>query len=751
MAHGKALTRREFMEVAGAAAATVAFADSLWSKLFASQFQPAKGLATAQTLITSCAICDSVCGMRATVVDGTLKFVEGLPEDLHGGGKLCAKGKSAPGVVYDPDRLKYPMKRTNPTKGLGVDPGWVRISWNEALDLVANKLLETIQNYGRDAVLILSRPKPDVWMRFVNAIGTPNRVDHLDTCYQPQKIVQGKVFGARLFGHDLNNSRYILSFGWDMPAKSKNVYTWTFAEAKRKGAKVVFFSPYRSATANLADEYFPIRPGSDLAVALAMIKVILEEELYDRSFLENFTNFPQYRDEILAHFAPYSPEWAAELSDVPARDIVRIAREFATTRPGIVPSHKKSLGANYANGPALQHAIAILNILNGSVDRPGGLFYQRLPNIPSVDAIFPPPPYPPKNGVYVDGKDLHPFVKQAGQGMWSTLADGLLRKYPGKIKFAMTNLYTHMSMPNCKEAAQALATIPFLVVIDTLPNEVTDLADVVLPLSTWVEGADLVPRNYRGLYPQVVVRQPLVPAQYESKGIGWIAIELGKRAFPEYFKKPDGSFFTMSEVLDEKVKRAGIAESFAAFRAVGIWSDPKPFVPKTSFPTSDGKLHIYVPEFAEKGFDPLPKWVPKREEPSSEYPFYLITTIPAVHRRNSTQNNRYLHELMPTNFVMIHPRTAADLRVVEGEVVKVSSRVGEVQLPVRISPEIREDCVLIPHGFGHQSRLLTLAYGKGARDGDLIPGQTMEEILARRDVGGSGCIMDAVVRVEKLR
>ncbi|MGC8915642.1 MAG: molybdopterin-containing oxidoreductase family protein [Thermoanaerobaculum sp.] len=751
MADGKKLTRREFGALAGAATATVAFGETVFSKLFASQFRPARGLTTTQTLVTACGICDSVCGMRATVVDGVLKFVEGLPDDLHGAGKLCAKGKSAPGIVYDPDRLKYPMKRTNPKKGWNEDPGWVRISWDEALNLVATKLLETIATYGRDSVLILSRPKPDIWMRFVNAIGTPNRVDHLDTCYQPQKIVQGKIFGERMFGHDLSNSRYILSFGWDMPAKGKNVYTWPVAEAKRKGCKVVFFSPYRSSTAVLADEYFPIRPGSDLAVALAMIKVILEEELYDREFLEQYTNFPEYREQILEHFAPYTPQWAEGLSDVPAPDIVRIAREFASTRPGIVPSHKKSLGTNYANGSALQHALAILNILNGSVDRPGGLFYQRKPNIPTVDAIFPPPPYPPKQGIYVDGKDLHPFVKAAGQGMWSTLADGLLRKYPGKIKFGLTNMYTHMSMPNCKEAFAALATIPFFVVIDTLPNEITLLADVVLPSATWVEGSDLVVREYRGLYPQVVVRQPVTSAQYEAKGLGWIAIELGKRTFPEYFKKPDGSWLSMGEILDEKVRRAGIAESFAAFKQAGIWSDPKPFVPKTTFPTSSGKLNIYVKEFADKGFDPLPQWMPKREEPSSEYPFYLLTTIPAVHRRNSTQNDRFLHEIMPTNYVTIHPRTARELGVAEGEVVKVKSRVGEVMLPVKVSPLIREDCVLIPHGFGHSSRLLTLAYGKGARDGDLIPSQTMEEILARRDVGGCAVIMDAVVRVEKLR
>jgi thiosulfate reductase/polysulfide reductase chain A len=743
-------TRRTFLRTSTLAASGLTAAPALADTLFAKAFGPLySSAAVVSKLTTSCGICDSVCGMQATVRDGVLTFVEGLPGDLHGGGKLCAKGKAAAGLVYDPDRLKYPMKRTNAEKGLGKDPGWVRISWNEALDLIADRLVRTIQDHGRDSILVLSRPKPDIWMRFVNAIGTPNRADHLDTCYQVQKIVQGKVFGERMFGHDLASTKYILSFGWDMPAKGKNVYARTCAGGMRAGAKLVFFSPYRSATAGIADEHHTIRPGSDLAVALAMIHVILQEHLYDSAFLDAYTNFPDYREEILSHFAQYTPEWAAELSDVPARDIARIAREFATTRPAIVPSHKKSLGANYANAAALQHAIAILNILNGSVDRPGGLFYQRAPKIPSVDAIYPPPAYPEKKGVYVDGKDRHPFVKSAGQGMWSTLADGLTRLHPGKIQMAIYNMYTHMSMPNCKEAAAALATIPFSVVIDTLPNEVIELADVVLPLATWVEGSDVVERAYNGLYPQAVVRQPLVSAQFEAKGLGVIAIELGKRAFPEYFKKPDGNWLAMGEILDEKVKRAGFGASFSEFKKSGIHSDPQPFVPKTKFPTSSGKLQMYVKEFADKGFDPLPFWAAKRELPSAEYPIYLITTIPSVHRRNSTQSNRFLSELMSTNSVTIHPDRARALSIEEGDQVRVRSRVGQVTLPATISPLIRPDCVLIPHGFGHQSRLLTRAYGKGVRDGDLVPSQTMDEILARRDVGGAACIMDVVVAVER--
>jgi len=741
--------RREFLKTSGTALAGAAVLPDFLDGIVRKASGPAPLADTTTQLVTACNMCASVCGVKATVTNGVLTFVEGLPGDLDGDGKLCAKGKSATGYLYDPDRLKYPMKRTNPKKGIGVDPGWVKISWTEALDLATAKLKETIEKNGRDSVLALGRPSPDTWARFVNAIGTPNRSDHVDVCYLGDKIVSGKMIGGKPWGHDFANSKYILVFGWDIVGKGKVVWARAFAEAKRKGAKIVSFNPWKSAgTSAVADESISIRPGSDLAVILAMIHVILEENLYNVEFVEGLTNFKQYETEIRAHFAPYTPEWAEALSDVPARDIARIAREFALTRPGVCPLHKKTPTANYANGTETGFAINILNILNGSIDRPGGRFFPRAYAIPEIDAIIPPPAYPTKTGVWIDGRDKHPYLKTGGGGMFSCLADGM-RKYPGKAQFCIINKYSPMGFPNPDEISAELAKIPFTVCIDIQPNEVIDLADVVLPQSLYLEGSDIVGRDYHQYYPQVVVRQPLVAAQFDTKGLGAILIDWGYKAFPEYFSNPDGTKISTSYVLDEKVKRAGIASSFAEFKKLGLVEKKQPFVPKTSFSTHDKMINIYVKEFGDKGFDPLPKWTPKRDEPSSQYPFYLLTVIPPQHTRCSTENNRFLNEIMPTNQVHMNPQAARGLGLAEGDTVKVRSRVGEIQLPVRLSESIRPDCVLVPHGFGHRSRLLTLAYGKGANDANLIPGQSIDDVIARRDVGGSGCVMDAVVSVTK--
>ena len=742
--------RREFLKTSGTALAGAAVLPGFLDGIVQKASVPVSLADTPTKLVTSCGLCDSVCGIKATVSNGVLTWVEGLPGDLHGGGKLCAKGKSAVGYLYDPDRLKYPMKRTNPVKGIGVDPGWIRITWDEALDLATAKLKDTIAKNGADSVLVVARPAPDIWARFVNAIGTPNRIDHIDECFLGDKIISGQILGTKPWGHDFANSKYILTFGWDLVGKAKVVWARGVTDAKKKGAKIVSFNPWKgSGTSLVADESISLRPGSDLAVALAMINVILSENLYDKAFVDTYTNFPQYEQEIRANFVPYTPEWAETLSDVPAHDIARIAREFATTRPGVCPLHKKTPSANYANASGLTHAINLLNILNGSIDRPGGRFYPRAYEIPGVDAIVKPPANPPKNGLWIDGRDRHPFVKAAGNGMFSCLADGM-KKNPGKIQVCIINKYTPMGFPNPAEMAGELAKVPFTVCIDILPNEVIELADVVLPQALYLESADVVPREYHPYYPQVVARQPLVAPQFETKTLGSLCVTWGLKAFPEYFKNPDGTPLNMSYVLDEKVKRAGIASNFTEFKQLGLVEKKEPFVPKTKFPTADGKLQMYVKNFADKGFDPLPKWTPKRDQPSSQYPFYLLTVIPPMHIRATTQNNRITNEILGTNQVFMNPQSARGLGLADGDLVKVRSRTGEIQIPVRYTEAIRPDCVLVPHGFGHKSRLMTTAYGKGAQDAALISGQSMDDILARKDVGGAACIMDAVVSVTKV-
>jgi thiosulfate reductase/polysulfide reductase chain A len=741
------LTRRNWLRLTTATGAALA-----GDRLFGDYFRPVQAASTDQTLVTACGICSPACGIKATVRDGSIRFLEGLPGDLSGRGKLCGKGTAGAQFTYDPDRLKYPMKRTNPIKGLEDDPGWVRISWTEALDTIAEKLQSAKTKSGAESLLFITGGAPDIWARFMNSIGVVNRVDHLDECFLSDRVIQRYTTGSKTWCNDFENSKFILLFGWDILTKAKLTYAQGIVDAKDRGAKIVCFNPQFSTTARFADEWYNIRPGADLAVALAMINVILNRNLYNREFVDTYTNFGQYEKEIRDHFQQYTPLWAEQESEVPAADIERIAIEFSTMGPAIVPAHKKTLCANYQNGTQLVHAISILNILAGTIDRPGGRYFPRAVSIPAVDAIYPPPAYPAKSGRRVDGKDKLPFVLEDGSGLFSTAANGILSQYPGMIQACVINAYTAVSFPNPLKMFQALAAIPFTAVMDILPTDTVSYADILLPSSTYLESNDLVGREYKAIYPQVVARQALVPAMFETKSIGYVSLELGKRMAPDYFKTSDGSWINLSTLLDEKTKRAGLGETFAAFAAQGVYTKEQPFVPRTSFSVAGGtKCQVYVPQFtAEKGANPLPVWKPKRELPSPEYPYYYLTFIPPVHKRNSTQNNAYLNEMLPTNAAIINTALAKKLKIVEGQKVRLRSRVGAIELPAHLTETLRPDSVMVAHGFGHRSKYLTKASGKGVRDGDLVPDQTPDEMFKAGNFGGAACIMDAVVNIDPL-
>lgn len=745
------LSRRNLFRLSGVAGAGLAAAPSL--QAFENYFQPARSaIADMKTVISACGVCSPACGIQARVKDGVLEFLEGLPGDAHGNGRLCGKGAAGAGFLYDPDRLKYPMKRTNPTKGFDVDPGFVRITWQEALDTIAAKIAHYKTNFGAESLMFVTLPLPDIWLRFMKSIGVVNRIDHRDECFQTDMVIQKYTTGGKTWCNDFANSKYILLFGWDILAKAKLVYANGILDARDNGAKVVHFSPTYTATSRASSEWHNIRPGSDLAVALAMINVIVSENLYNKDFVDSYTNFAQYESQIRTHFSEYTPAWAEQLSDVPAADIIRIAREFAGSGASIAPAHKKTLCANYNNGTQLVHAISILNILAGTVDRPGGRYFARTHTVPGVDAIYPPPAYPAATGRRVDGRDKLPHAAGVDAGLFSTTADGMLNKFPGMIKFAMFRDYTTLAFPNPPSMEKAMQSVEFSVVYDFLPTDTASLADIVLPGTVNFETSDIMVRDYNAKYPQSVARSTVVPPAFEIKSIGYVAMELGKRLAPDFFKLPDGSWINLSTLLDEKTKRAGLGENFADFVSKGIVEKKADFVPKTTFGAvgGNGKCQIYVPAFETGHGEPLPKWHAKREEPDAAFPYYYLTYIPGIHKRNSTQNNAILNEMMGDNNALINPKLAAKLGIKDGQKVLIRSRVGQIELNAKFTQLIRDDSVMVIHGFGHRSRLLTKAGGKGVRDGDVIPYAKIDDFVATKNFGAASCIMDAVVNITPL-
>lgn len=673
------------------------------------------------------------CAFKALVKDGVLVKLEGNLADQHSEGKLCAKGNSGIMLLYDPYRLKRPVKRTNPVKGVNVDPKWVEISWDEAFNLISTKLTEIKSKYGAKSIIGMCHPTFD----FIRALGSPNAICHHSTCPFGTMQVYPKIFGGWL-EPDLRRSRYILIFGWDCLGTAEQTLARHFAQAKEAGVKIVVFDPRFSTTAAKADEWIPIKPSTDLAVALAIINVIVKENLYDKPFVDSYTyGF----DRLVDFIKDYTPEWAAKISDVSAETIRRIAREFATIKPSTIPV-RRGPSTVKANSSRLSHAICILQALVGSVDVRGGIVFNRAPNL----AWIGPPKTPSlETEVRVDGKDKLPGggTLIGDCGICHTLSESILREEPYPIKAAIIAKENPVnSYPNQEKIVEALKKLEFIVNVNLYLDETAMFADVVLPCPTYLERDDVVSRDYYSLYPQVACRQPVVTPLYDTKTEGEIWHELGKRMGIEAFLPPIGR-----AALDAKLEPLGI--KFDDLKRIGVWGKEQPFTSIREFGTPTKKVELYSTIFEKYGYDPFPSWKEALAKPTPDYPFYLVVTHPPVHIMSYTQNVAWLHEVYPENYALINTSKAQELGIKDGDEVYIESKWGKIKIKAKLTEGIRPDTICVPHGFGHLSRELPLAYNQGVSDNVLTRPMTISDMLNLKDPVVTACIVDITVKVYK--
>jgi len=735
------LSRRQFLKLSGATGAAAVLGGGLTA------FVPAPAYAAPEEegiLYGTCSVCSMGCAYIAYLRHGRIVRLSGNPNDQTAEGKLCVRGYSGLRLLYDPDRLKYPMKRTNPEKGVGVDPGWVKISWDEALDLTASKLKEIRDTYGPQAIMVIARPK-DWQKHLAKAIGTPNHIAHNNTCYATHEVVwRAMVTGkGKTWTVDYEHARYILAFGWDGMGKSKNHWGRAVNTALANGAKLVVFDPRLSITAAKADEWISIKPGTDLAVLLAMIRTIINEDLYDHEFVANHTTgFDQLKEAV----QEYTPEWAVGISEVPAETIVRIAREFATTKPAVIAHHKRDAGGpNYTNAWRTAQCFVIMDALVGSLDRPGGHILDRKHKLPGFTDVFDFPEYPDMvKGPRIDGMEQFPILYKTGKGSFSTLAEGILSQDPYPAKAAVVWKHNVLAFPNPPRLVEALKTLDFIAVSDILPSEMAQLADVVLPDNTFYEGSGINPRGYHAMYPQVALRDAL-PAVHDTKGFSGVVVALlRKMGLNEYV--PEG----MSGGALMKAQLEALGTTAEEIRGSGgMWGEPAELKPKTEFGTPSKKIELYATVLEENGYDPLPRWAEPRAVLSDQYPYHLLIWRKPWERMSQSQNDPVLAEFYPENEALLHPDTARESGIADGDYVWVESGVGGIKVRVHLTQGIRPDCVAVDHGFGHWSPALSVAYGQGSNDGDLIPNQTVAQQLDAGCPAMAAFMEDVAVKVYK--
>ena len=721
------ISRRKFLKISGATIGVAAASSTLLKGTLTKQEAP-KGV---QTVPTFCDMCFWKCGAIAYVKDGELWKVEGNPLDPLSRGRLCPRGTGGVGAHSDPDRLRAPLIRRS-TRG---KEEWVEVTWDEALNVIAEKMQAIKANYGPEAVALFSHGIGGNFLKHtLKAFGTPNiAAPSFAQCRGPRDVGFRLTFGEDVSSPertDIKNAKCLVLIGSHLGENMHNTQVQEFAEAIRRGAKIAVVDPRFSVAASKANWYLPIKPGTDTALLMAWAHVLVNEGIYNRAFVEKYaTGF----DEFKAAIQEMTPEWAEKITEIPAELIRTVAREMAAAQPSVIV-HPGRHVTWYGDDAQRSRAIAILNALVGSWGAKGGFFLPSGVEAPP----YPAPPLPkPQRGAIDGAGNRYPL---ADETLASGLCDATLAGAPYRARGWLvygTNLL--QSLPQPQKTLEAIQALDLLVVIDVLPVEIAGYADVVLPECTYLERYDDL---YAGAYrtPFVALRQPAVAPMYDSKPGWWMVKELAKRLDLEaYFP-----WKHVEEYLDTRLRGLNLNLADMKKRGVVVYPEEGTTLPPDhKFDTPSGKIELYSKMLADMGVDPVPKYYPKPAPPEGH--FRLLFGRSPLHTFGRTTNNRVLGSVVRENEVWIHNKAAAALGVRHNERVRLVNQDGVQSAPVRarVTNRIRPDCVYMVHGFGHTARNLRFTAGRGASTTDLVTRVSVDPLM-----GGTG-MFNNFVRIEK--
>ena len=702
------LTRRRFIAV-GAGSLVAAMAPGRWALLpggaLAGAAPTAAGPAV-KTVPTVCALCTNKCGVLARVLDGVVTKLDGNPAHPKSQGRLCARGQAALEVTYDPNRLKYPMIRTGP-RGSG---RWRRASWEEALDYTAENLARIKAEHGPEAVLFSSTEgfQERFFLDLAEAYGSPNTFRHPTQCLVANNVAFFHTYGTVPLP-DIANSCLIIMAGANRAEAIITPDTIDLFKNLHHRNKFIYIDPRYTVTASKADMWLPIKAGTDLALVLAMIHVIVTEELHDKAFVENYT----HGFETLAeHVKPYTPQWAEAECSVPAARIAEIARFFANAAPKCVFYYGRRSSFD-RNQTQFRRAIAIVNAIVGNFDTKGGL----VPGSSARLGFTLVPPFPDVEAERVDGlPDAYP-LNNTKDGVYHAGRENVLSQEPYPVKGWMIYKQNPVhGMPDRARTERMIDAMEFVAVVDILPTDTAWQADVILPEATYLERCDPL-HTEKSLRPHISYRQQAVEPLFETRPNIWIMSELAKRL-------GIGTYFDYDiETYIKNQMRPLKEEARKALEEKGVWV--KPGYPrygntrkKGRLRTPTGKIELYSTRFEKYGKDPLPVYRPIPDPPEGKY--RLLMGRNAYFTHAALQNNRWLLSLYPENRLWIHPDEAGRLGIVDGCDVRVKSPIGEGVIKAFVTEAIRDDCVYLDHGFGHTSEGLEAARGRGVCDQVLI-------------------------------
>jgi anaerobic selenocysteine-containing dehydrogenase len=769
------ISRRNLLKMIGAATFGLALPEELLSAL------PKEGewIPYEEYWSTGvCLQCPSGCGLRIRSVMNWPVKLEGIKDYPINRGRLCPKGQSGLQVLYDPDRIRHPLKR----KGKRGEGDWEKISWDEGIGLVTQKL-KLLRQEGKPHGLVVMGGRyrghmAELMARFLEAYGSPNHLGN--PARGSEGILKGHFFtmGVRDFlAIHWEEVNYVLSFGASLLEASRpslrNLWGYGFLRRGKPGirGKLVQIEPRFSVTASKADQWIPIHPGADGALALGIAHWMIKEKKYDHQFIEQYTfGFEDWKDgNGKTHMGfktlvlkEYSPKQVSSLTGIPEESILQIAQEFSSYRPSIAISGR-GVGMQ-TNGTYSQMAIDSLNALVGSIDTPGGLLLQRQPPFQEWTSVQ-------KDGVAekglskprIDGAGSMPFL--FAHEVLYTLPEKIQKgePYPVEVLFLY---YTNplFSLPEPETFRTALEKIPFIVSFSPFMDETTLYSDLVLPDGTYFERwqDDHVEPGLG--FPMFGLRSPAIQNPlHDIRNTGDVLIQIGKglggtvaKSFPwkdfqEAIRDAVRGVFLSGR---GSIKAKDFDEFWSALIERGGWWDPSyPFGEwKKRFKTTSERFEFYsltmerglseASTRSSKGLNQILKelkieargdkaFLPHFEKPRSigeeqEYPFHLIHYKLMTTAEGRGANQPFLQEIFGPHvkerwdsWVEINPETARSMGIKDGDLLWVESKAGKIKTKARLFPGTHPKCVQIPYGQGHKA-YGRWAKGRGVNPNDLL-------------------------------
>jgi anaerobic selenocysteine-containing dehydrogenase len=648
---------------------------------------------------TTCKSCHGGCGVLVTVEDGVITHIEGNP-DTPTRGTMCSKGLSSIQHINHPDRLLYPLKRAG-KRGEGK---WERISWDKALDIIETKMKDSIARYGASSIAVsqgTGRGYNEYTHRFARSIGTANIITPGYVCHSPRLGLYGLVTGnGRLYCdyHGWGGEYPKTSISWakqlEISSADSEMAVW-FLESLKHVKNLIVIDPRETALSSRATLWLQIRPGTDAALALAMINVIINEGLWDKEFVDKWTyGFDKLKERV----QEYTPERAAKITWLKADDIVKAARLFAIDTPGCI-QFGSSLERQANCGQTLRAVICLLGV-TGNIERPGSMMSWMPPASGLREDFFTEIPITDemRKGIVGAGD----FRMGAARTAHSDSVIKQLLKGDSIIKvwFSVGGQQI-IHLANTTEVIKGLNNVEFLIHADQFMGPMAEIADIVLPAAHWLEIDDIYdmhPRFMIEAHNKVV--DPPGEAWQDSK----IFNEIGKRVAPQYW------FENVEKMLDYQLRKANI--TWKQFSEMGFLArmgkDQIYYKYKTDFwrkgggfPTPTGKMELYSTVLEKLGYDPLPYFREPGESPYStpelakEYPLILSTGYrQPFYFLSQYRNIPWLRSFQQDPTMQIHPDTARKYGIEDGDWAWIESPRGKIKQRARLFPGIHPGVVM---------------------------------------------------------